>query len=133
MSNHPFSKYITMEKELPGRALLIKEGSQNGHIFLILEGQVKVKKKTEKGEITLETLKAGSIIGEMSLLEQLGHFRGASVVTEGPVRIGIVNKKKLGQELAGMSPQWRDLLQSLFISLQKENERASFVAQSLIG
>ena len=133
MSNHPFSKYITMEKELPDRTLLIKEGSQNGHIFLILDGQVKVKKKTEKGDITLETLKAGSIIGEMSLLEQMGHFRGASVVTEGLVRIGIVNKKKLVQELEGLSPQWRDLLQSLFISLQKENERASFVAQSLIG
>ncbi len=57
--------------------LVVKEGNPGEHMFIIIEGQVKVILKRGKREIVLATLGKGNFFGEMSLFG--GNPRSATV------------------------------------------------------
>ena len=49
--------YIAEEENYPDGAVLIQEGTKNDCVYIILEGNVKIKKKIPRGQVTLATLK----------------------------------------------------------------------------
>ncbi len=49
--------YVSSEKDYPDKAVILEEGRGGDWIFIILEGQVKVKKRSQKGMVTLDTFK----------------------------------------------------------------------------
>lgn len=57
--------------------LVVKEGEPGDHMFVIVEGEVKVMLKRGKKEIVLATLGKGNFFGEMSLFG--GNPRSATV------------------------------------------------------
>jgi CRP-like cAMP-binding protein len=116
--------YIIDEKTYPAKALIIKEGSKDNKVFIILEGHAKIKKKTPGGMVTLDTFKEGEIFGEMVLLEMSEGVRTASVIaTDGPVRVGILDPERLTREYETLSPQLRELIRSLTIRLKEASVR----------
>jgi CRP-like cAMP-binding protein len=65
--------------------VIFTEGDESREMYVVIEGQVVVTKKSNKGEITLAVLRKGDFVGEMSLLESLP--RSATARAKGRVRL----------------------------------------------
>ena len=65
--------YIVSEEEHDDQAVIIEEGGYSNWAYIVLEGQVKVKKNTDKGLATIHTVKEGGIFGRDKPAEM--HFR----------------------------------------------------------
>jgi len=120
--------YIADEEIYPDKAEIIEQGSKGDWIYMVLQGQVKVKKKTEKGRVTLDILKKGEIFGEMVLLEQRKGMRTASVVADGPVKVGILDTDRIVRDFEALSPQLKGVIRSLIRRLKETTARVSDLA-----
>lgn len=65
--------------------IIFSEGDDSREMFVVVQGQVVVSKRSAQGEIPLATLKKGDFVGEMSLLESLP--RSASARAKGKTRL----------------------------------------------
>jgi len=120
MSTNPaFDAYIMEVKTYSGGDVIIEEGSFGSWIYVILEGLVKVKKRTAKGMVTIDSLKEGEVFGEMVFLEGGTGARSASVIAaEGPVRVALLDTEKLISDYEAVAPDLKTLIQSLMSKLR---------------
>jgi cAMP-dependent protein kinase regulator len=113
-------------------SVIIEEGSKGDWLYVLLEGYAKVKKRTPKGMVIIDTLKPGDIFGEIAFLEGETASRSATVVAaEGPVRVGILEKESLARQYNEMSPRLRALTRSLATKLRETTSKicSTLVAQ----
>jgi CRP/FNR family transcriptional regulator, cyclic AMP receptor protein len=96
----------------PGQTVF-KEGSEAGQVFIILQGRVRIRKKTPKGMVTLAVLEQGHMLGETSFFDRAAHLRAAAAVAETDVVLGVLDREKLEQELALISPVQQEILAGL--------------------
>ena len=122
--------YIINEEVYDPDSVIIQEGRTGDWVFVILEGRVKVKKQTGRGLITVDTLKEGDVVGEMVMLKETDGLRTASVVADGRVRLGILDKDRLEEEYESLSPQLKSLIRNLVLRLQETTRKASLLALS---
>ena len=93
-------------------------------MYVVLEGQVKVKKRTPKGLIVIDTLSEGELFGELAFLEGEEADRSATVIAaEGPVRLGILNKELLIVNYSAMSPTLSAIIKSLALKVRETTTR----------
>jgi len=120
MSTNPaFDAYIMEVKTYSGGDVIIEEGSFGSWIYVILEGLVKVKKRTAKGMVTIDSLKEGEVFGEMVFLEGGTGARSASVIAaEGPVRVALLDTEKLISDYEAVAPDLKTLIRSLMSKLR---------------
>jgi CRP-like cAMP-binding protein len=107
----------TQVKEfIPGK-VLFTEGERGGDIFLILSGQVSVRKRGRE----IATCGAGIHVGEMGLLEP---FRGrtASVVAIDTVVVAQVSQKKFTEIAEQYHQLWRRMALELAHRLDKSQD-----------
>ena len=121
--NPKLYKYIANEETYPDKAEIIKEDTHGDWVYLIMEGQVKVKKKTPKGKLTITVLKEGSVFGESIFLQMNKGKRTDSVVADGPVTVGILDMALLGKEYHSVSPLLKELISTLARRLQDSTSR----------
>ena len=105
--------YVKTEESYPDTGVIVNEGAHGDWIYVVLEGRVKVRKKTEKGMLTVATLKEGAVFGELVFLQNKRGQRSASVVAEGAVTVGILDANQLSSEMGKLSPMLRKLLAAL--------------------
>jgi len=105
--------YMVDEQEYPDKKIILEEDSIGDWVYIVLEGEVKIKKSTKKGVITLATLGKGSIFGEMPLFVKREKRRTATAQAHGPVRVGILDTARLDREIESLSPQLRNLIKTL--------------------
>ncbi|MFO7737136.1 MAG: cyclic nucleotide-binding domain-containing protein [Desulfatiglandaceae bacterium] len=110
--------YVANEETYPDKSVIIEEGSKGDWVYVILEGRAKVRRKTTKGVVTLDTLKEGDIFGEMVLLTTGQEFRSATVMAEGAIRLGVLDSERLVKDYGTLSPQLRALFRSLIRRLK---------------
>ena len=111
--------YVKTEESYPDKSVIVKEGAHGDWIYVVLEGRVKIRKKTEKGLLTLATLKEGAVFGELVFLQDRRGQRSASVVADGAVTVGILDANQLSSELGQLSPMLRKLLAALADRLEE--------------
>jgi len=117
-------EYIASEVECPANEVIIEEGSKGDWVYVVLEGHVKVKKRTPKGLIVIDTLSEGDIFGEIAFLEGEDADRSATVMAaEGSVRLGILNKELLIKHYSVMSPTLRAIIKSLAVKVRETTAR----------
>ena len=114
--------YVVKEETYPDKAVIVKEGSRGEWVFVILKGQVKVRKKVSNGVVTLGTLKEAGIFGETEFLGKKEEIRITSVVADGPVRVGILNSEQLARDYEAISPELKGLIRSLIKRLKFTTE-----------
>ena len=120
--------YVANEENYPDKAVIIAEGGKGNWVYVVLEGQVKVKKTTPKGMVTIDTLREGAIFGEMVLLEKADQTRTASVIAEGQVRVGVLDTERLVKDYESISPQLQGLIRSLIGRLRETTTKVSMLA-----
>lgn len=120
-----YKAYIKEEKEIPDKGIIVKEGAKGGFVFMILKGGAKVLKKSSKGMVTIDALKEGSIIGEMNMLSDTINVTTATVVADGPVKLGILDAKKLTEEIKAIPPELRQLIETFVLQLKDVTEKVT--------
>ena len=118
--------FVTSEETYESGDIIIEEGNKGDWVYVVLEGQVKVTKKTSAGMLTIGILKRGAIFGEMSLFGSTLKTRGASVIaSDGPVRVGVLDSRQLIDDYESLSPRIRLLIKTLIMALRESNEKAA--------
>ncbi len=91
---------------------LFEEGAPGSSLFFIVEGELSVSGKGEKGEeIALRTLHPGDVLGEMSFLSSLP--RSATVRTKAPAALLELERRAV-DPLVRKSPNLKQALDTLF-------------------
>ncbi|MEG0821148.1 MAG: cyclic nucleotide-binding domain-containing protein [Burkholderiaceae bacterium] len=78
--------------------VLVKEGSSDDRLFAVVSGALGVIKDSPDGQVTLHTLTAGDLAGELSFLD--GTVRYASLVALGPSQVLLLSRTELEALLA---------------------------------
>jgi len=117
----------TVEYE-DGELILMEGGESDRNIYVLLEGQAKVTKETDKGQVTLALLEEGDIFGEVSFLAQRVGARSATISARGKVKIGILDHEKLSGEYKALSPLFQKMLKELAERFSKTTALASRLA-----
>jgi len=120
--------YVANEETYPDKTVVIEEGSKGDWVYLVLEGQLRVKKSTAKGKVNVYILKEGDILGEMLLLEPGKGVRTASVIADGPVRLGVLDTAQLVKDYDTISPQLKGLIRSLIQRLEETTDKVCALA-----
>lgn len=88
-----------VKRTFPRNAVLINEGEQSEHMYVILSGQVKVYCSDDTGrEITLNFMGPGEFFGELSVIGNTP--RSASVMTTQPSALSFVSREAFRSYLA---------------------------------
>lgn len=120
--------YMVDEHDYPDKKVILEEGSIGDWVYIVLEGRVKVKKKTAKGLVTLATLEEGAIFGEVQLFLKREKLRDTMVQAHGPVKVGILDTSRLDREFELVSPQLKGLIKTLARRLSESIDKISEVA-----
>jgi CRP-like cAMP-binding protein len=72
-------------REFDDGDIIFSEGDDSREMYIVIEGEVAITKRSQKGEIALASFKRGDFVGEMSLLESLP--RSASARAKGKTRL----------------------------------------------
>lgn len=120
--------YIVGEETHDSGSMIMEEGKRGDWVYVILEGKVRIKKRTPKGFVTIETLGPGGIIGEMVLLKEAGLLRTASIIADGAVKLGVLDRERLAIEYESLSLQLRTLIKTMVLKLEDVTRKASKMA-----
>jgi len=116
--------FVASEETYSDGEAIIREGSKTDWVYVILEGHVKIKKKTSRGLVTISTLKKGAILGEMAFLTASKGVRSVSAVAiDGPVRVGLLDSQRLVRDYEIVSPRLKNLIDLLIKKLRMANDR----------
>ncbi|MCS6913870.1 MAG: cyclic nucleotide-binding domain-containing protein [Myxococcota bacterium] len=98
-------------REVPAGTLVIREGEEGDTAFIITSGQCEVYKTVDGKKVPLQVLKAGEVVGEMALLTSAP--RSASVLALTDVKLMVVTRDVIEQEMNSMKPWMGALVRSL--------------------
>lgn len=110
--------YMVSEETYPDKAVIIEEGSAGDWAFVVLQGKVKVIKKVPNGVVTIDTLTEGAVFGEMAMFKKGVPLRTASVVADGSVQVGVLDKDRLLAAYAAASPRLKVLIEATVARLE---------------
>ena len=120
--------YIVREEVFPDQTTIFEEGKYGDWVYIVMEGRVKTKKRTSKGMLTINTLGEGSVLGELPFLRRTR--RTASVIADGQVKLGLLDKDRLEKEYEALSPQLKSLVTTTVLLLEEATTKASELAAS---
>ena len=120
--------YIVREEVFPDQTTIFEEGKHGDWVYIVMEGRVKTKKRTSKGMLTINTLGEGSVLGELPFLKRTR--RTASIIADGEVKLGLLDKDRLEKEYEALSPQLKSLVTTTAFLLEEATTRASELAAS---
>jgi CRP-like cAMP-binding protein len=90
---------------------ILKEGSHGEGTYVILAGKVRIIKKIDGEPVTIAELEENEYFGEMSFLDR--QPRSASAVAVGEVKLGLLDKDYLEEEINKTSEDFRSILIAL--------------------
>jgi CRP/FNR family cyclic AMP-dependent transcriptional regulator len=87
------SSIVAFRDLTPGE-VLVPEGTSDNHLYVIVKGVVGVIRNAgEDNPVTLFTLGAGDLVGELSFIDGTRHY--ASLVAVSPTRVFGIEREKL--------------------------------------
>lgn len=86
-------------RELAPGEVLVRQGTSDNHLYVIVEGALSVVRDAGSAEhVTLLTLTAGDLVGELSFIDETPHY--ASLVATGRTRVFGLERQRLEGLLA---------------------------------
>jgi CRP/FNR family cyclic AMP-dependent transcriptional regulator len=112
-----YSKYL---KTLPPDSVVFKEGEEGREMFVIVDGEVEIRKSTSRESAkTLIELKKGDIFGEMSLIERKP--RSATAVTTRATQLLCITEELFDTVLQKNPDFSRKIIRMLSERLRRSN------------
>ena len=107
--------------EYPANRVILRQGDEERHVVLLLDGLVKVTSSAGDQETLLAIRVGGDVIGEMAVLER--RPRSASVVASVPVRARIIHPGELELFLERCPDAALELMRMMSERLRWSNRR----------
>ena len=118
--------YLAGEETYMSGEIIFEEGNKGDWVYVVLEGEVKVTKRTSVGILTMDILRRGAIFGETALFGNALEARSASVIAaNGPARVGLLETRQVINDYESLSPRIRLLFKALTMRLKESNEKAA--------
>ncbi len=111
---------LAFEKKYTKEQTLFVEGMSGEVLYIIKRGKVDICKKTDKGELIIASLGAGSFLGELSLLDEGKRSATARVVEDSEL---IVVTKKCFQDMLNGDPKITNKLLLHFLRVNAQRLR----------
>ena len=111
---------IAEEMDAPAGTELTHEGRHEGYFFVIVSGTVRV----ERGGQTVNTLRDGDFLGEISLLD--GGPRTATTVAESPSTLIVMTHQRFSQLLDGSPAIRRAIMEEVGRRLRRLDAEMAF-------
>lgn len=97
--------------------VILEEGSDRKSLFILLDGVARVERRHMDRRISVATLKAGDLFGEISFLEEVG--ASASVVADARSRVLAIGGRRLNSLLQSVPGLGARFYQSLAVILAR--------------
>lgn len=112
---------------------VFEEGGLADHVFVILQGRVRIRKQTTRGMVTLAVLEKGHVLGETSFFDKSAQLRGATAIAETAARLGVLDPEKLLKEFSRVSPIQQQMLAGLARRIRLTTANAALLAGDATG
>jgi len=124
--------YLSNEETYESGEMIFEEGAKHNWVYILLEGQAKVTKRTDAGIVTIDRLKKGAIFGEMALLGKMQTGRGAyGIAADGTIRVGVLDLQQLLRDYESLSSALRSLITALITKVEESSRRvAALIVQA---
>ena len=132
-NSEPVKNKSRYERVYSSESMLFVEGETGSRMFIIRSGKIRVLKKEGNNSIELTVLGAGSVLGELTLLDNQPYNVTAEVIEDTVVTI---IDKELLKRTYNRIPSWLGkLVQSIVKRLAEETKKASneLVQKSVSG
>jgi CRP-like cAMP-binding protein len=121
--NPEIMPYIAQEERYPAGGVIIREGEKGFWVYIVLQGTVKIVKKTDSGAVTLSRLGEGQIFGEMMFFMRDKFQRTTSVVADGPVVVGLLDTELITADLNRVSGRLQQVLTMMISRLKDSTDK----------
>ena len=116
--------YVVDEEGFYDGDEIVQEGNHGDWIWVILEGIAEISKKTENGSIEILRIGDGAFLGSVAALLSGGRVRTATVTAVGNVQLGMLDSQLLANELANVSTDFKNIINSVDSRLKQIVEMA---------
>ncbi len=103
--------------------ILFREGEESDVAYLLVEGNVEIFKRTEKGTVLLSSFGQGELFGEMGLIG--GNPRSASAAADGPVTVKKISHESMNQLMSQSPPEVAQMIKAFMERLREGNQKIS--------
>ena len=103
--------------------VVFSEGDAGNEMYIINSGRIRITKKNNGGQVTLEELKPKSFFGEMALFTDRTRVASAVVMEESTLII--ITKSMLDTQLKNVPDWFVIMFKALIQRLEKANKRIS--------
>jgi CRP/FNR family transcriptional regulator, cyclic AMP receptor protein len=101
--------------------IIFEEGTQSREIYIVQEGAVLIKKKTNMGDLLLAEFQRGDFFGDMALLQNIPRF--AAAIAKGPTKLLVLKPSGFLLKIQRDPTFAFEMLQQLSMRLKVTNER----------
>lgn len=112
---------------------VFEEGGLADHVFIVLQGRVRIRKQTTRGMVTLAVLDKGHVLGETSFFDKSAQLRGATAIAETAVQLGVLDAEKIRREFSSVSPIQQQMLAGLARRIRLTTANAALLAGDTAG
>ncbi len=116
--------------KVPGHHLLIEEGTPGDALYILIDGELEVTKRSGAHDVKLDVRRPGEVIGEMSLLDNLP--RSASVRTLRASELLMISQEVFQRVLTGSSSAALAILHTVTQRL-RQNEALLHEKEKMAG
>ncbi|MGD9172987.1 MAG: cyclic nucleotide-binding domain-containing protein [Desulfobacterales bacterium] len=116
--------YVVDEEGFYDGDQIVQEGNHGDWIWVILEGIAEISKRTANGSIEILRIGDGAFLGSVAALITGGRVRTATVTAVGNVQLGMLDSQLLANELANVSADFKNILNSVDSRLKQVVEMA---------
>ena len=123
------NNYVKVRRSFSSGEIVFQENEEFGEVFVILEGQIRIKKAASKGWVAVARLKKGDVLGEARLFDPSSDRRSVSAVAEGEVVVGLLDHYRLTTDLYALDPRLRSMMRILARRLRSVTAEAASLAR----
>jgi len=121
--------YIPLVEKYKDGDIIITEGIVSNNAYIVLSGKVRVVKIIQDRQVVISILEKGDVFGEMGLIGEAP--RSATVVAEGEVTLGLIDKEKFSQKIEAMPEDIRCVVKALVRRLTATTKKMAEVGFQL--
>jgi CRP-like cAMP-binding protein len=119
--------YVVDEEVFYSGDEIIREGNHGNWVWVVLEGTAEIIKETSNGPLPMLRIGDGAFLGSVASLLAGDNVRSATIVAVGNVQLGMLDSQQLTSELASLSVDFRELINSLYSRLREVTNMAAEV------
>ena len=100
--------------------VIFKEGDKGEGMYVVQSGKVRITRQTASGEVVLNTIGSGDILGEMAIFDKLPRSATASAL--GEARVLSVDKTKFFRLISGDPTTAFKIIESMSSRIRNLND-----------